>query len=169
MNEKIKKINKIIQNYKSICGIIYTSKEINQETKERGKIMEKKIIYVACDGMEFQTERACAEYEHSMNVHRFAKDFSLYDKNKRPIPHDVLWNSNDIYFIRIINPSEELNMYLEKCFTEYGTASPWTDYDLEFKDDLYFFDDIDDRWRSWSDEMEKLELMGEHFQMFTEN
>ena len=34
---------------------------------------------------------------------------------------------------------------------------------------LYFFDDIDVCWRSWSDEMEKLELIGEHFQMFTEN
>ena len=60
-------------------------------------------------------------------------------------------------------------MYLEKCLTEYGIESPWMDYDLEFKDDLYFFDDIDVCWRSWSDEMEKLELIGEHFQMFTEN
>ena len=169
MNEKIKKVNKIIQNYKSICGILYTSKEINQETKERGKTMKKKIVYVAYDGEQFPTECACAEYELSMNVHRFAKDFSLYGKDRKPIPNDVSWDSEDIYFIRIINPSEELNMYLEKRLTEYGIESPCTDYDLEFKDDLYFFDDINDCWRSWSDEMEKLELMGEHFQMFTEN
>ena len=35
MNEKIKKVNKIMQNYNSVCGILYTSKEINQETKEK--------------------------------------------------------------------------------------------------------------------------------------
>ena len=169
MNEKIKKVNKIIQNYKSTYGIIYTSKEINQETKERGKIMKKKIVYIAYDGEQFPTENACAEYECSINVHRFAKDFSLYDEYKKPIPHDVSRDSEDIYFIRIINPSEELKMYLEKRLTEYGIECPWTDYDLEFKDDLYFFDEIDGCWRSWSDEMEKLELMGEHFQMFTEN
>ena len=131
--------------------------------------MEKRIIYVACDGEQFPTERACAEYELSMDVHRFKKDFSLYDDCEKPIPHDVSWYNEDIYFIRIFNPSEELNMYLNKRFLDYGISSPWADYDLEFKDDLYFYDCDTDCWRSWSDEMEKLDIMGEHFQMFTEN
>ena len=169
MNEKIRKINKIMQNYKEFCGILYTSKEISQETKERGKTMEKKIVYVAYDGEQFPTERACIEYELSMNVHRFKKDFSLYDDYERPVPHDVSWDNEDIYFIRIINPSEELNMYLEKRFIEYGITSPWADNGLTFKDDLYFWDINCNCWRSWSDEMEKLDMIGEHFQMFTES
>ena len=121
------------------------------------------------NGTQFPTEHACAEYELSMNVRRFKKDFSLYDDCKKPVPHDVSWYNEDIYFIRIINPSEELNMYLNKRFEDYGISSPWADYDLEFKDDLYFYDYDTDCWRSWSDEMEKLDIMGEHFQMFTEN
>ena len=131
--------------------------------------MEKKIVYVAYDGEQFPTEQACAEYELSMNVHRFAKDFSLYDRRKRPIPHNMSWNDEDIFFMRIINPSEELNMYLNERFKDYGIISPWADYDLQFKDDLYFWDEDYSCWRSWSDEMEKLDMMGEHFQMFTEN
>lgn len=131
--------------------------------------MEKKIVYVAYDGTQFPTERACAEYELSMNVHRFMKDFSVYDEYGRPVPHNISWSNDDIYFIRIINPSEELNIYLEKRFKDYEIDSPWADYDLTFKDDLYFWDNDCMCWRSWSDEMEKLDIMGEHFQMFTEN
>ena len=131
--------------------------------------MEKKVVYVACDGTQFPTERACAEYELSMNVHRFKKDFSLYDECEKPIPHDVSWDNENIRFIRIINPSEELNIYLENRLAEYEVYSPWADEGLEFKDDLYFWDSNCLCWRSWSDEMEKLDIMGEHFQMFAEN
>ena len=132
--------------------------------------MEKKIVYVAYDGEQFPTERACVQYELSMNVHRFKKDFLLYDECEKPIPHDVSWDNEDISFIRIINPSPELNRYLEERFTEYGLYSPWADEGLTFKDDLYFWDNKHyGCWRSWSDEMEKLDIMGEHFQMFTEN
>lgn len=169
MNKKIEKIHKIIQNYKEFCGILYTSKEINQETKERGKIMEKKIVYVAYDGARFSTERACVEYELAMYVYRFRKDFSLYDECKKPIPHDVSWGDETICYIRIINPSEELYEYLEKRFKEYEIDSPWSEDHLNFKDDLYFYDCSTACWRSWSDEMEILDMMGEHFQMFTEN
>lgn len=130
--------------------------------------MEKKIVYVAYDGKEFPTERACAEYELSMNVHRFKKDFLLYDNYKKPIPHDVSWDDKIICYIRIINPSEELNMYLEKRFEDYEIISPWADEGLEFKNDLYFWYK-DFCWHSWSDEMEKLDIIGEYFQMFTEN
>ena len=131
--------------------------------------MEKKVVYVAYDGEQFPTERACAAYELSMDVHRFKKDFSLYDECEKPIPHDVSWNDEDIFFIRIINPSKELNIYLENRLAEYEVYSPWADEGLEFKDDLYFWDRHCGNWRSWSDEMEKLEIMGEYFQMFAEN
>lgn len=131
--------------------------------------MEKKVVYVAYDGEQFLTERACAEYERAMNVHRFKKDFSLYDDYERPIPHDISWDGETICYIRIMRPSEGLYEYLEKRFREYEIGSPWSEDGLEFKDDLYFYDCDTVCWRSWSDEMEKLDIMGERFQMFTEN
>lgn len=131
--------------------------------------MEKKIVYVAYDGKEFSTEQACIKYELSINAHPFKKDFSLYDDYDRPIPHDVSWGDEIISYIRIIRPSEKLNMYLEKRFKDCEIYSPWADGGLEFKDDLYFWDKDYSCWRSWSDEMEKLDMMGEYFQMFTEN
>lgn len=144
-------------------------KETNQEIKERGKIMEKKIIYIAYDGERFNSEENCAKYEQDMGFYRFKNDFSLYDKSKKPIPNGEISDSEDIYFIRIINPSKELNVYLENRFRECNLYSPWADEGLEFKDDLYFWDRDYSCWRSWSDEMEKLDIMGEYFQMFTEN
>lgn len=131
--------------------------------------MEKKIIYIAYDGELFNSEEDCAKYEQNMGFYRFKKDFSLYDESKKPIPNNREWNSEDIYFIRIINPSEELNVYLEKRFKECNLYSPWADEGLEFKDDLYFWDEYYSCWLSWSDEMEKLDIMGEYFQMFTED
>ena len=131
--------------------------------------MEKKVVYVACDGEQFLTECACAAYERAMNFHRFKRDFSLYDECERPIPHDIPWSDETICYIRIIRPSVELYEYLEKRFKEYEIDSPWSEDDLEFKDDLYFYDCDNACWRSWSDEIEKLDIMGEYFQMFTEN
>lgn len=131
--------------------------------------MEKKIVYVAYDGTQFPTERACAEYELSMNVHRFKKDFLLYDDCEKPVPHNMSWGEEDIGFIRIINPSKELYEYLKERFAMYSLQNLWLDDLLEFKDDLYFWDNSCEHWRSWSDEVETLEIMGEHFQMFTEN
>lgn len=131
--------------------------------------MEKKIIYIAYDGEQFNSEEDCAKYEQNMGFYRFKKDFSLYDKSKKPILNDEVWNSEDICFIRIINPSEELKVYLEKRFRECNLYSPWVYEGLEFKDDLYFWDEYYSCWLSWSDEMERLEIMGEYFQMFTED
>lgn len=131
--------------------------------------MEKKVVYVAYDGEQFPTERACAEYELSMNVHRFKKDFLLYDDCEKPVPHNVSWGGEDIGFIRIINPSKELYEYLKERFDMYNLQNPWIHDCLKFKDDLYYWDNSCEHWRSWSDEVETLDIMGKHFQMFTEN
>lgn len=136
--------------------------------RQRGKEMEKIITYVAYDGARFDNEHDCRDYEMAMNVERFEDDFSIYNCLKKPISHRVGWQDENVCYIIIKNPSVDLMEYLEYRFDLYDISIPWRDCGLEFKEDCYF---IDHRsvWHSWSEEIEILEDIGDHFQLFTEN
>ena len=66
--------------------------------------MEKKIIYVADDGVEFEDEKECLAHERRLQVDAFGDHLRLWDEDMKPLDlaeEDAL---DDAYFIYADTP-----------------------------------------------------------------
>lgn len=81
--------------------------------------MEKKIIYVADDGTEFECIEDCLSHERSCEVQAFGDHLRLWDEDMKPIDPAENSSLEDAYFIYADTPEvrewvdAELSIYHE--------------------------------------------------------
>ena len=103
--------------------------------------MEKKIIYVAADGVEFEDERECLAHERHLQVDAFGDHLRLWDEKLNPIDPTEEDALDDAYFIYADTP--EARKWVEADLEIYGELGwdavyvgyvfdEWRDLSLEF-------------------------------------
>ena len=66
--------------------------------------MEKKIIYVADDGIEFEDERECEAHERNLLVDKLGDHLRLWDEDMKPIDPKREYALQEAYFIYADTP-----------------------------------------------------------------
>ena len=113
--------------------------------------MEIKTTYVADDGVEFDTEKECYDYEHRYdNVVNSGVVFFDSKHNRMP--------TNDIVdcaerCLGFYVPNEESAKLVHELFREIGCESPWSDYYDNF--DIGYFV-YENEWVAIDREMKRL-------------
>ena len=88
--------------------------------------MEIKTTYVADDGVEFDTEQECYEYEHRYdNIVKSGVVFFDSKHNRMPTD-DIIYCAERCLGLYV--PTEESAKLVHELFRELGCESPWMDY-----------------------------------------
>ncbi len=88
--------------------------------------MEIKTTYVADDGVEFETEKECYEYEHRYdNIVKSGVVFFDSKHNRMPTD-DIIYCAERCLGLYV--PTEESAKLVHELFRELGCESPWMDY-----------------------------------------
>ena len=109
--------------------------------------MEKKIIYVADDGEEFEDKPECLAHERRLQVDAFGDHLRLWDEDMKPLDPAEEDALEDAYFIYADTPEArewveaELNIYCELGW------------------DTVYVGDIYDEWKDLSAEFSRLGKM----------
>ena len=92
--------------------------------------MEKKIIYVADDGIEFEDERECEAHERNLLVDKLGDHLRLWDEDMKPIDPKREYALQEAYFIYADTPEvrEFVNEHLEGLFEEIGWSATFVGY-----------------------------------------
>lgn len=133
--------------------------------------MEIITKYVAFDGMEFDNEEDCANYEFETKAKECIEYFTLYDRNRKPIKFcvddEVL---ADVFYIVI--KDEKAFLFLDDWMTDCGYYSTIgkSAYNQNIKNyvGLWMWDEQEEDWKHWETEMSKMRELGEYFQRFEE-
>ena len=98
--------------------------------------MERKIIYVADDGVEFEDERECEAHEFRQKASKFGKNLRLWDEDMNRLCTINEGALVDAYYIYAGTPEarEFVNKYLEGLFEEVGWSATFIGY---INDDWY--------------------------------
>lgn len=104
--------------------------------------MERKIIYVADDGAEFEDDRECLAHERRLQIDTFGDHLRLWDENMKPLDPAEEDALEDAYFIYADTPEArewvdaELSIYCElgwdAVFVCYRNDN-WIDLVKEFE------------------------------------
>ena len=91
--------------------------------------MEKKIIYIADDGVEFEDERECGAYEYGLLVDNLGYHLRLWDEKMNPIDPKREDALEDAYFIYADTP-EAREFVNAECdiYTELGWDTIYAGY-----------------------------------------
>lgn len=132
--------------------------------------MTEYTIYIAFDGEEFDDEDDCRAYERKLEASNFEKDISFYGVERKPIPLDV-GDLDDVYFVNI-KTEEACQWFVNRC-CDCGSRHPWS-YEPHRKEGFpltgfFWYDTNDDCWRRWQTEIERLNAIRDHFQLFEED
>ena len=90
--------------------------------------MEKKIIYVADDGTEFEDDRECLAHERRLQVDAFGDHLRLWDENMKPLDPTEEDALTDAYFIYADTPEArewveaELDIYCKNADFVFNLA-----------------------------------------------
>lgn len=103
--------------------------------------MEKKIIYVADDGTEFEDDLECEAYEFRQKASKFGKSLRLWDEDMKPLDPAEEDALADAYFIYADTPEARewvevrLDIYCELGWDAVYVGyvfDGWRDLSLEF-------------------------------------
>ena len=102
--------------------------------------MERKIIYVADDGVKFEDERECEAYEFRQKASKFGRHLRLWDEDMKPLDPTEEDALEDAYYIYADTPEARafINKHLEGLFDEVGWLATFVGYvndnwhDLEY-------------------------------------
>lgn len=113
--------------------------------------MEIKTTYVADDGVEFDTEQECYEYEHRYD--NIAKSGVVFfdSKHNRMPTDDIVYCAERCLGVYV--PTEESAKLVHELFRELGCESPWSDYSSIF--DIGYFV-YESEWVAIDREMKRL-------------
>lgn len=113
--------------------------------------MEIKTTYVADDGMEFETEKECYEYEHRYdNIVKSGVVFFDSKHNRMPTD-DIVYCAERCLGLYV--PTEESAKLVHELFREIGCETPWLDYYDNF--DIGYFV-YESEWVAIDKELKKL-------------
>jgi hypothetical protein len=113
--------------------------------------MEIKTTYVADDGMEFETETECYEYEHRYdNITKSGVVFFDSKHNRMPTD-DIVYCAERCLGLYV--PTEESAKLVHELFRTIGCESPWSDYSSTF--DIGYFV-YESEWVALDREIKKL-------------
>ena len=94
--------------------------------------MEKKIIYVADDGVEFECEENCRAYERSLLVDNLGNHLRLWDEDMNPIDPKKEDAIQDAYFIYTDTPEAREFVNVEcDIYAELGWDTVYAGYIID--------------------------------------
>ena len=103
--------------------------------------MERKIIYVADDGVEFEDEGECLAHERRCEIQALGDHLRLWDENMNPIDPMKIESFETVYFIYADTPEArewveaEIEIYCELGWDAVYVGyvfNRWRDLSLEF-------------------------------------
>ena len=114
--------------------------------------------YIADDGVEFDDEDECLDYERGIKILK-VYGFKAYNRQGKEIfPKNYVKNMDDfkydVYYLKIEN-IKGWEEFEELCREEFGSYF-YDGLDEISEKGLYFKDDDHDYWVSWDYEYEKL-------------
>lgn len=131
--------------------------------------MKEVRYWEAEDGMQFESEYDCQEYERHVKYSELLEIVPCYNQIQvRMSGEDENFDESNIYYILIPDMSDtgfaealrELDEeFLEGQLPYIGTKS---------HNDLLYWDEDSNTWRVWSEDYRKLRQMANHFQLFGE-
>ena len=109
--------------------------------------MEKKIIYVADDGAEFEYEDDCRAYERGCEIQALGDHLRLWDENMKPLDPMKIKSFETVYFIYADTPEAREWVETEiEIYCELGWDAVYVGY-------------VFDGWRNLSLEFSRLGKM----------
>ena len=133
--------------------------------------MEKIVKYVAFDGVEFDDEEDCANYEFETKAKEYIEYFALYDHDRKPIEFCADDQVLD-HTCYIVIKNEKVVSFLDDWMIDYGcynTIGKVADLaSIENRVGLWMWDDVEETWVHWETEIAKMRELGEYFQRFEE-
>lgn len=109
--------------------------------------MEKKIIYVADDGTEFEDDQECLAHERHLQVDALGDHLRLWDEDMKPLDPTEEDALTDAYFI----------------YADTSEAREWVEVELdiycELGWDAVYVGYVFDKWRDLSLEFSRLGKM----------
>lgn len=130
--------------------------------KKEVETMKEIVKYEAFDGMIFEDECECYEYERMKEIGEYAGQTHFFDWRKRPL--SIGCAPDEIYYV-IVETIEAAMWWDNTCFKE-GIIQPFKQ--RAYKPGFYWYEDYDDGWKCLEEEMEKLQMMADEFQQFIE-
>ena len=113
--------------------------------------MTTRITYIADDGMEFETEKECFEYEHKHDD-IVNSDVKFWDLQRQPLDKADIKNCLEICYAMYI-PNEEIAEKVNDAFNYFGIESPWSDSVFNFEIGYFYYEN---RWISIDKEIASL-------------
>ena len=113
--------------------------------------MEIKTTYVADDGVEFDTEKECYEYEHRYDDITKSGVVFFDSKHNRMPTDDIIYCAERCLGLYV--PTEESAKLVHELFRELGCESPWLNYYDNF--DIGYFV-YESEWVAIDKELKKL-------------
>lgn len=123
--------------------------------------MTTKTLFIAYDGEEFESEKACYDYEHRYDD-IFLSNISFFD-----FRHNLIKVKEDSNFVDIIENAyaihipfgqEEVIRRIHQLYRDEGIESPWGIY--KEPKNLYvgyhYYDDSTDKWVSLDEQLQRL-------------
>ena len=133
--------------------------------------MEKIVKYVAFDGMEFDNEEDCANYELETKAKEYIEYFTLYGYDRKPIKFCADDEILDLIFYIVIKDEKAIS-FLDDLMVKHGYYSTIGEsaYNQNIKNcvGLWMWDEQEEDWKHWETEMSKMRELGEYFQRFEE-
>ena len=128
-------------------------------------IMTEKIIYVAIDGVEFDNEKECIEYENSLRINRLCKSTLFLNEHFEIMNFQTL-DPERIFYIYVNNDDDK--KAIDEYFTNHWCSSPFSeDYhqsvDLSKHSGWFYFDTKEEEWKHFETEVQVYKNMEGNF------
>lgn len=117
--------------------------------------MTEKILYVADDGAEFESEEECLTYERTLGFDFIKDDITFWDEHFKKLNIDEEDLADKVFYVKIDSENaygwfnnllwEEGFSTLEKCVSNRSKVTG-----------LYFYDSYRDVWKQLEGEMDDL-------------
>lgn len=118
--------------------------------------MTEKIIYVAIDGVEFDNEKECIEYENSLRMNGLCKS-TLFLNGQFEIMNFQTLNPEQVFYIYVNNDDDK--KAIDEYFTNNWCSSPFAE-DFYQNTNLFdcsgwfYYDTKDDEWKHFETEVQ---------------
>ncbi len=127
--------------------------------------MTEKIIYVAIDGVEFENEIECINYEKSLKLNDLCKSTTFLNEEFEVIDNQN-FEAEKIYYIYVNNDDDKKS--INNFFTNDWCSSPFsTDYsqdiDLSKYSGWFYYDSNQDEWKHFETEIQTYKDMENNF------
>lgn len=119
-------------------------------------IMTEKIIYVAIDGVEFENEQECVNYENSLRANSLNKTTLFLDEHFEIMNIQTL-NPEQVFYIYVDNDDDK--KAIDEYFSNHWCSSPFSNYACQSTSlfdysGWFYYDTEEDEWKHFKTEVQ---------------